>query len=852
VAHTESFTTGRHNRLIGRTTELARARDFLTSGRAQSRLLTIAGEPGIGKTRLALELAADLRQHFEGRVYFVPLESVERPELVETELAQCLGVEVRGAGALEAAIDVLGVSPALLILDSFDHLRAAHDTVATLLEHCRRLRIVVTSRARLHIAAEYVIRLGSLSVAGGEGAADSEAVQYFVERARMAAHDVTFDSPDDVAAIVEICRRLDGIPLALELAARRVGVLRTPRALLRRLEWGLLPVLVDGPSDWPARHRTMEAAIHWGHRLLSPADQAVLGQLSVFPDAFTADAAAAVLNASSVLSVDPLDSLETQVNSGFARSEEDDNGRPRFRISQVVREYAHAWLEANDKIDEAEHRYLSYALHVAEVAGEQILRSKQISWLARLERELTHVRWALRWADENDDAATGLTLAVALTLFWSLRGRVAEGRAWLNTFRHRADDVSANLRARALAADGVLAAFASSYAEALTILLAASSQLRELGNVRALAWTLLWLGNVSVDLGDPERARGYYEQSLEVFVEVDDQSGAGWSQLGLGNVARLGGKDVREWTPHFEEAYARLGQIDDAWGTGTALRYLANVAYKCGDYDRSAELYKECVRRFRELGFCATIAWTLNAWADVERCRMRYTSAQDLYDEALALFNDLRIEAGSAWVKHNLAYIALSRGDLAAAAELLRESLVSFSAAGFVPGTAACLAGCAQVALARDDALSAARLLGAAHRLVPALEPVDQLQFDRAWTETRRRLGNERQGLEWAAGRQLGIDEACELAKVTIDPGVKTGSARLRTAAELTPREREVVTFIAAGYKDREIAEALVMTRATASWHVRNVLSKLDLTRSQVGIWALREGLLEPRLDRSG
>jgi predicted ATPase/class 3 adenylate cyclase len=595
--------------LVGREQQVAEARALLLQH--ETRLLTLTGPGGIGKTRLGLQVAAELLDAFADGVFVVALAAASDPGLIAPAIAQALGLRESGGRPPEESLRAyLAEKRLLLLLDNFEQVLDAAELVAGLLAASPALTVLVTSREALRLRGEQEYPVPPLELPQGRAAVDRAtawrcaAVALFVQRAHAARPD--FELTDaNTPAVVEICRRLDGLPLAIELAAAHVRVL-SPQTMVPRLA-SRLSLLTGGPRDLPARQRTLRSAIEWSYELLSVEEQALFQRLSVFAGGWTFDAAEDIGSPAGEEDSVPLsilDGLESLVAKSLVRRREGDDGEPRFRMLETIAEYGLEQLAAGGEATEVRQAHAAYYVRLAEDAERRLTGSEQRIWLERLEREHDNLRAALAWARDSADDALGLRLAAALWRFWYTHGYLTEGRHWLDFWLRRS----------------------------------ARAPLSGHGAARAKA--LLGAATLASIQDDPDTARALAEECLAISHDLGDGNAVASALNALGLMALQQG-DVERASVLFEQGVVASRETHDPWIIARALNSLGQSAYVQADFERAAALFSEALELMRRVGSKSHVAITLLLLGHVRREQGTYDQATALYREALALSLEL-------------------------------------------------------------------------------------------------------------------------------------------------------------------------------------------------------------------
>jgi predicted ATPase/DNA-binding SARP family transcriptional activator len=741
---------------VGREHELLAVKTSL----ATARLLTLSGTAGIGKTRLAIQVAHDAADHYPDGAWFVDLAPLSDPDLVPQAVAQTLGVREASDAPMTATLrQFLESRLLLLVLDNCEHLTAACARLAELLlSACAGLKILGTSRQVLGITGEVVWRVPSLSLPEGSGQwplttlLHSEAVRLFVDRATAVAPGFRL-SEQNAAPVASVCRRLDGIPLAIELAAARMRSMSVEQLLVRLHD--LFDLLSSGSRTALPRQQTLRAAIDWSYDLLSGPERALLRRLSIFPGGFTLDTLEAVCGG------DVLDRLGLLIDKSLVLV---DTATGRYRLLETIRQYALERLTASAECEATRARHRAWCLALAEEGEAELHGPDQALWLERLDGEMANFRAALEEAPGRRDGYS-LQLAAALWPFWYRRGHVKEGLMWLQ--RALAVDVSTGsaspARARALHGAAILCHERCEYETARRYEEASMVIWRHLGDPKALASSLDQLGHIVNAQNDYARAAALFEERLALRREISDTAGMGASLNALGYMA-LFFRDFDRAAELCGESLRLRREIGDRWGMAYSLEFLAQAAIEQGKNDEAASLLDECLTVRRQLGDERGIAATLLNLARVARERRDWDRATAACEESRSIWERIGSAHGVAASTEALGAVNGARGDLPRATELYLESLASWRKVGVAHRIVECLDRLAGLACDLGQLERGIRLLGAAesawntlgaHRSTAARARVEE-----RLAAARAALGDAAVTAAGEAGRGLSMDDA--------------------------------------------------------------------------------------------
>lgn len=858
---------------IGRERELMAVCTLLQ--RPDARLVTLTGTGGIGKTRLSLEVGAELLHSFREGVYFVPLASINEATLVIPAIAHTLGLQHRytegqrpRAEHMEYLKAFLQEKQSLLLLDNFEQVVRAAPDIAELLTACPRLKVLVTSREALHLSGEHEFPLLPLALPEGTSPLPMyELTQYaaialFLQRAMAIKPD--FDvTTADVQTIAMICRRLDGLPLAIELAAARIKLLPL-QALLQRLIHPL-NVLTSGSQNAPERHQTLRNTIAWSYHLLNAVEQQLFRRISVFVGSCSLEAIEALYSSYPDRAMLVLDVVSSLIDKSLLR-QIGQGDEPRIAMLETIREFALEMLDASGEERLSRHAHAIYYMTLAEESERELVGPQQAAWLERLEQEHDNLRAALDWSLQQDEGASetqrrveiALRLTGALRRFWQMHGHLNEGQTFTEQALSASEGipVSAQARAKALIAAGTLASIQNDYDRTEAYCRESLFLFRELGDQQGTALSLFLLSVVPMMKGDNLAARSLTEEALALFREMGDDERVAWSLTTLG-LLDTHEEQYASARARYEESLALHRKLSNKRGIAATLLRLAQLLFvSMGDQAVLSSLLDEGLALNIELGEREGIANIHSLSAQLAFRQGDISSARAQIEKSIRLYREIGQRRALAESLAILARIVLSQGERTEARVLYDESLETARELNHLWLIATCLEGRAGIASEEGQLTWAAQLWGAADALRESIRVpiplIERAEYERSIATARTHLGEKYFAAAWEAGRVMTPEQAITsqdnaiLAPLAVPATSSSSTFPVASTypAGLTAREVEVLRLVARGLTSGEIALELKISEKTVAHHLTHIFNKTGSeNRAAATAFAIRRGL---------
>ena len=800
-------------RFIGREADLAEVESLL----AASRLVTLTGPGGCGKTRLAMQTANQVSGMYRDGIWWVDLATLRDPTLLPQLIVRTFGLRpVTDQPMMELLVSFVRSRQMLLVLDNCEHLGdVCVQLVRRLLTEASGIQILATSREALSLSGENIYPVAGLAWPSKgtrqlddiQNLVEYDAVSLFVERVRAILPGFTLTA-ENAHSVIEICQHLDGLPLALELASARANVL-TVQEIAARLNGRLALLTASKRAGFEPRHQTLRAAIDWSFTLLTAEEQLLFSRLAVFASGYSLDMAEAICAGEGIEAGRVLELLSSLVHKSLIIAETTGRPEARYRFLETIREYALEKLDESGELNRLRDRHLSLFLSRAEEAMPKQFEAYQQLWLNWLESEHDNLRSALAWALESKQIESGLRLAGALTLFWEIRGYVLEGLRWLERFLAESDEhISLKVHVDAL----VFATFHSML----------------IGNARA--------------------AKTFAQKAVDLAKSAKDPDGPllAFARDGLASAARATG-DFQAAFHLTEQNISYYRQAGPSFYLGMSLLAQGENSVQLGRYEYARERLNESLALACQEGDAFRTAHSLNTLGDLSRMEQQYVEASEAYVRGLELMCELDAQRDQASLLSNLGFAYLHLGELERAYHSFTESLVIQRSQQNQPGMIECLIGLAASAVEGKRPAAGARLFAAAAHLgkqpSASIWKATQVEFEHYLNRARSGLTETDFQAEQAAGRALSLEEALEYAG-QIQFQLETLLQTKPKIPVLTSREREVAELIAKGKTNRDIAEELVLSKRTVEKHVANILAKLEFTgRAQIVRWVIEKEL---------
>jgi predicted ATPase/DNA-binding CsgD family transcriptional regulator len=849
---------------LGREQEVAAL--FALFRQTDIRLVTLTGPGGVGKTRLGLEVANNLLDMFADKVSFVSLASISDPDLVIPAIAQPLGLKETGEQPLLVWLKAfIRDKPILLVLDNFEQVVLAAPRLSELLAACQHLKFLVTSRAALHVRDEHEFPVLPLALPDlnhpptSEVRSQNAAVALFLERARSVKPNFQMTA-FNARTIAEICVHLDGLPLAIELAAARMKLL-TPQALLARFGQRL-DLLTSGARDVPVRQQTLRNTIAWSYGLLGAAEQQLFRRLSVFKGGWTLEAAgdffAALDGSRNDESGMLLDRVNALLDNSLLYRMDAEEQEPRFTMLEIIREFALEALAGSGELNIAQEAHTAYYLSLVVAGLEERDEVWQGEWLGRMEQELDNLRAALQYTleqmEKGHNSKLALRLGVTLTPFWLWSGHWSEGLTFLERALMKREDVEEPVLAKALVSAGKLAFQQGDYQRAETLARESQALFGKMRDTRGVASALEILGMVSWNKGNLSSAHTLLEEALALYKLTNDKEGMVNSLFNLAWLAR-GQGDYNQARALCEESLALSSDLGYLRGVADAKLLMAQILFDTQVAQNIVRLQVESVLDlYRQVGDKEGIAACYHLLGQITLLQGDFEEARSWFEQSVEQHKELGHLAGMAWAVSGLARVAFTQGDLIEAYRSYEESLALARALGDQELLVNCMEGLAMVVSMQGKHVWAAQICGAAEVLRETIgqphAPAERMMYENAIKDVHRHLDEQAFAAAFEGGRLMSPDQVLqERVSITLlPPAPSTPVARKMLKSDpagLTPREVEVLRLVAQGLTNEQVASQLVISPRTVDTHLTSIYGKIGVSsRSAATRYAMEHHLV--------
>ncbi len=808
--------------------------------RPEIRLLTITGTGGVGKTCLGLQVASQIWSEFADGIFFIPLSTISDPDAILPLLAHTLELrESEEHSLFEHVKAFLRRKCVLILVDNFEQVLTGASLLVALLSACPALKILVTSRVVLRVQGEYEYALSALTLpreqqnSSYNEISQATAVELFVQRARHVQYDFQL-TKENAATIAEICRQLDGLPLALELAAARIKLL-SPQSLLARLN-SRLTLLTGGGQDVPERQKTLRATMLWSYELLSAEEQALFRRFAVFVGGCQLEAVEALYAALDDFSFSVLDGIAQLIDKSLIQQHEQEGRDPWLSMLETVHEFAHELLVASGELERVQGAHASYYFSLARRAEPELYHHQQRTWLAQLEQDHANIRAALTFFHSHGLQAQLAHLVGSLGWFWYMHGFLYEGQQWTEAaLAVGIEQLPQMVQGKIISGAGVFAGFLGQNELAFTRCQESLPLCKRSGDLRNLSASVYMLVHGLLAVGEGTAARSLAEETMAFVTAAQDSWAIGALHCMLGSVALYEGDYERAWRLH-ERGIALFDIEGDLCMNGLIRMMLADVAIAQGNEEKARTLIQQGIEMFGQVGASWSLGSYFMLWGQIALGRGHYARARFLLQEALGYLRQMGDQQGIVGAYALLARIAATEHEYQRARHLANECIRIAQSLKDIQGTINCLEGLADVVASHDEFLWATRMWGTIEQLYGMLgatlpESITSMR-DPLIQQARATLGQALFASAWQEGREM-APERVLMSQDETSPAEHEESALAETESRsdasinLTKRERDVLRYLAQGMTNAQIAQQLVITPTTVNSYLRTIYSKL-------------------------